>query len=195
MEYLYILLLKYRYVILFPLAIPLGPEINIIASFLASLGYLNIYIVYIIIVAGDVIGDSLWYWVARLGREHVVEKYGSRFGITSGRIFTAERHLHNHFYKTMIIGKVTNIVMLPIIIACGILRINYRKFIITAFSIDLCKDLIFTLIGYYFGVYYKTISTQINTFSRDATLFVLFVVAVYFGVKHLRTVLYERYEK
>lgn len=189
------LLLKYKYAILIPLSIPLGPEVNIPASFLASLGYFNIYAVYLIVVVGDVLGDGLWYWLARMGGVHIINKIGARLGVTEEKIKVAENHLHNHFYKTMFLGKLTNIVMLPIIMACGLLKINYRKFLLTALVLDIVKDLIFTVIGYYFGSSYKAIIANINNFSLIATIFLVAIVLLFVVLHYVRKWLSETYEK
>ncbi len=180
------LLLKYKYAILIPLSIPFGPEVNLPASFFASLGYFNVYVVYIIVVIGDVIGDGLWYWVARVGRSHFMTSVGSRLGLSEERIKTAEKNINAHFYKTMFLGKLTNIVMLPIIVTCGLLRVDYRKFLLTALVLDIVKDCIFTFIGYYFGSSYKIIIAHVNNFSIVATLFVALFILLLVAIQNFR---------
>ena len=73
--------------------------------------------------------------------------------------------------------------MLPIILASGLLKIDYKKFLIVCALIDIPKDLIITLIGYYFGSYYKTIDKDLNNFFLMTTTIVILVVIVYFGLR------------
>jgi len=57
MDYAFSLLLTYKYLILIPLAVVEGPIITVIAGFLITLGYMNIFLVYLIVIAGDLAGD------------------------------------------------------------------------------------------------------------------------------------------
>jgi membrane protein DedA with SNARE-associated domain len=45
--------------LLFPLAVVEGPIVTVIAAYLASLGYLNIFAVFAVVVAADLVGDSI----------------------------------------------------------------------------------------------------------------------------------------
>ena len=60
-------MLAYRYVILLPIAIIEGPIISVIAGFLVSIHAMEFWIVFGILVLGDVIGDMLLYGVCRWG--------------------------------------------------------------------------------------------------------------------------------
>lgn len=184
-----ILLSRYGYFLLLPIAIVEGPIITVIAAFLASTGVFNVYIVYAIAVTGDLIGDGLWYWIARSGSQKFLRgilKHGSKFGITEQGIEYAETRLKDNFLKTVLVGKITGILMLPIIIASGSLKVSYKKFVMTAQSIDVVKDLIFTSLGFFAGKYYLSINHDINTFFTASTVLVLICITVYLFVRYVR---------
>ena len=62
----------YGYWMMLPLMIIEGPIITIIASMLAKLGAFNIFIVFILSVAGDMIGDIILYYLGyKLGNSFV----------------------------------------------------------------------------------------------------------------------------
>ena len=50
------LLLTYKYLILFPIAVFEGPFAAIIVGFLSSSHIFNIFIVYLVVVLGDMVG-------------------------------------------------------------------------------------------------------------------------------------------
>jgi membrane protein DedA with SNARE-associated domain len=191
------LLSHYGYFLLLPLAIVEGPIVTVIAAFLASMGIFNIYAVYAIAIFGDFAGDSMWYWAARSQGErflHFVIRHGKKMGITNERVDGAEMMLKAHFYKTVVVGKVTNIVMLPIIIASGALRVPYRKFITATLSLDVPKDLIFTVVGFYFGKYFARIDSGLNKFYFSATA-LLVVGGIFFtGLRYVRAYFTKKYE-
>ena len=183
------LLSHYGYFLLVPIAIVEGPIITVIAAFLASAGVFNVYIVYMIAVVGDILGDGIWYWSARLGSRHFLRfvlKHGPRLGINEEKVTLAEAHLRNHFWKTIVMGKITNVVMLPIIIASGIIKISYKKFAVAVLSVDIPKDLFFTIVGFYFGKYYLSINGGINKFFYVSTGILLAGLAVFFIIKYMQ---------
>ena len=54
-------LVHYKYLALFPLTRVEGPIITVIMGFFSSLGYINFFFAYAIIVVGDLVGDAFHY--------------------------------------------------------------------------------------------------------------------------------------
>jgi membrane protein DedA with SNARE-associated domain len=145
--------------ILLPIMIVEGPIITVVASFLASLGILNVFLVYVLAYLGNVIGDAIYYSLGRYGRERFILRYGKYIGLTQARIEYIEVHYQKHFLKTILIGKVTEAPIVPILVAAGTSRVDFRKFLFTVSSIEIFKVLIFVCVGFYFGKFYKVINT------------------------------------
>src|SRR4051794_39487817 len=75
-------LMTYRYWILFPLACIEGPILSFFMGTLCALGYFNPFLVYPIMLAGDLIPDTILFYVGRRGkRAHLLEKYGPKIGL------------------------------------------------------------------------------------------------------------------
>jgi membrane protein DedA with SNARE-associated domain len=55
-------ILAYRYLVIIPGAIIEGPILSIICGLLIRLGVLGIVPTYLLLMLGDLIGDTLWYW-------------------------------------------------------------------------------------------------------------------------------------
>ena len=56
-----------------------GPVLAIIIGFLIHQGYLAFLPSYIILIFGDIIPDSAYYYLGRLGKhKNIIEKYGSK---------------------------------------------------------------------------------------------------------------------
>lgn len=74
------------------LGLPLpGETLIIVASGLAALGQLNIYLVATTAFAAAVIGDNTGYLIGRKFGRPVIVKHGSRIGISHERLAYAER--------------------------------------------------------------------------------------------------------
>ena len=175
----------YGYALLIPLAIIEGPVVTIIAAFMASMGVFNIFLVYLIAVMGDVVGDSLYYWLGRLGRRTFVLKYGARVGLTEARIQYAETNYNKHLWKVMIIGKIAQAPVILAIIAAGAAKINFKRFLMVVTVTTLIKAFVLVLIGYYFGKSYNLISHYFNNYVIGVWALLVFAIAGYFIYKKL----------
>ncbi len=165
MDQIIALLLTYKYFIILPLAIIEGPIITIISGFLASQGHLNIFFVYWLLVFADLIGDSLYYCLGRFGRKGLIEKWGHYIGITHSKLNSLENHFKNHSGKTIIIGKISHAVVIPILIAAGTAKMPFLKFIWFNFISTVPKSLILIIIGFFFGHAYKILNQYIDSFA------------------------------
>lgn len=172
-------LLNYRYLILFPLIVIEGPITVITAGITSSLGFLNVFIVYVIAVAGDLTGDALYYSVGRFGRTWL-DRWGRFIGMPKERLEKMEAHFHEHGGKTLVAGKLSHAVGAIVLVSAGIARISFRKFIFFNFWATLPKTLVLLLLGYYFGNTFIHLKHYFD-FAWLGTLFiVILLLAIYF---------------
>ncbi len=185
------ILIQFGYPLIFAVTIFEGPIVTVISSFLASLGYFNVVIIFAIVVSADLVGDTLWYFVGYFGRKHFIERYGHFFGITTERIFKLERHFSAHAGKTIFLAKITHAIGLPFIIAAGMARVRFKTFFSYSLWATLPKSLIFVLLGYYVGRSYQ----KINTVLKDFTIAVIMLVMAFGILYYLHHKYMEKYEK
>jgi membrane protein DedA with SNARE-associated domain len=150
-EHIFQLLIAYKYIILFPIVVIEGPIATVIAGFISSLGYLNFIVAYLVIVAGDVTGDCLYYAVGRFGREHFVERWGKYIGLNPQRVIHVEKHFDKHGSRTLFIGKMTHGIGSIFLVAAGLVKMPFSKFVTANLIATFVKSLLLILIGYYFG--------------------------------------------
>lgn len=113
----------YSYIIIFLLIIVEGPVVTISSSFLAASGYLNIFILYPLIVIADLLADIMWYFVGYLGKEKIIDRWGRFIGLTHERFRKLERlknKFKTHQGKILFTAKITHAVGFPIFIAAGL---------------------------------------------------------------------------
>ncbi len=184
-------LIRFGYPLIFVTTIVEGPIVTVIGSFLASLGYFNIFMVYTVVVSADIIGDMLWYSLGYFGRKHFIERYGHYIGITTERIVKMESHFSSHAGKTIFLAKITHAIGLPFIIAAGMARVRFKTFFSYSLWATLPKSLIFVLLGYYAGTSYK----RINTVLKDFTIAIIIIVIAFGVLYYLRQKYLEKYGK
>lgn len=151
------LLTTYRYVILFPLAAVEGPFVALAAGFLVSLGRLEFLPTFAIVILGDIIPDSFYYYLGRFGnRKNLIEKYGRRFRIVAKNFSLAERMWRNHPVKAMVFGKLAYGLSIPFLISAGLVKMPYGRFLLYGLPVTLPNYAIIIAIGYYLGNSYLT---------------------------------------
>ncbi len=138
------------YLLIFILMIIEGPIITTAASFAASLGYFNIFIIFALAVLGDLVGDTIYYAIGHFGRHRIVEKYEHIFKISKKLVITTENHFKNHLGKTLLIAKLTPLAV-PTLILAGASKVPLRKYVTWCMIIILPKIIFFTAAGFFFG--------------------------------------------
>ncbi len=156
------LLFAYRYFALFVIMVVEGPIITVIGGFLSSVGALNLYVTFAVVVIGDVVGDSIYYALGRWGRWGFIDRWGHYVGITRERVEKIERHFDKHSGKTLVLGKLTHAIGSIILFAAGVSRMSYWRFLWFNFVATLPKSLLFILVGFYFGASLMRINRILN---------------------------------
>lgn len=162
-------LINYKYLILFPITIIEGPIITIIAGFLSSLGVLDLLIAFAVIVIGDLVGDTMYYFIGRYGRGKFITRWGKYIGLSMDKVAMMERQFKKRGKALLIWGKISHVFGAMILVSAGIARIKYRDFIFFNFLATLPKSTILLLVGFYFGQAY----VRINKYF-DYTVFIMF---------------------
>jgi membrane protein DedA with SNARE-associated domain len=178
-----ILLIAHKYLFLFPFTVIEGPIVTVIAGFLSSLGYFNVFIAYGIIVIGDVAGDCLYYALGHYGGQRFVERWGRFFRVTRENVEKLENHFRNHSGKTLIIGKFTHAIGGVVLVAAGMAKMSLWKFIWYNFIATLPKSLILLLIGFYFGETYNKINRYLDYTAIGTIGLAIIFIGIYFIVK------------
>jgi membrane protein DedA with SNARE-associated domain len=178
-----ILLATYKYFFLFPVVVVEGPIITVIAGFLSSLGHLNIFITYMVVVAGDIAGDSMYYAFGYYGRRRFIERWGRFLGITLERVQRLEKHFKKHSGKTLITGKLSHAIGAVVLVAAGIAKVPFGKFFWYSLLSTLPKSLILLLIGFYFGEAYNKIKMYLDYTAIGTIGLAILFIAIYFITK------------
>ncbi len=184
LDQLILWLTHYKYFALFPLAVAEGPIITVIAGFFASLGYLNFWLAYIIIVIGDLAGDVVHYSFGRWGGRNFIDRWGKYLGVGPGQIETIEKQFTKRGDKLLFIGKMSHGVGGAFLIAAGLIKMPFNKFIFANMLATLIKSLVLLLLGFYFGHALSTINTYLERtalISIGAAIFAFLIYFFYFG--------------
>jgi membrane protein DedA with SNARE-associated domain len=169
----------YGYPLIFIGFIMGGPLVTTGVSFAASIGYFNIYAIIVLSLIAEPTGDSIYYWIGRFGRRTFIARLATRDSFAA-RLNTLESLVRTHMVKTIVISKLTPLAPAPSLMAAGIAKIPYRKFIGTCFMVTLPQTFVYVGIGYFFGSAYARVA---QTVENGVLLFAFALIATY-GIYH-----------
>ena len=183
----------YKYALIFPLAIVEGPIITIIGGFLSSIGQLNLLYTYLIVVAGDIVGDTGLYYLGKYGSKSFTFNWLKFIGITRERVLFAEKQFLRHPKKIFSVGKISHGGGAAVLFAAGLVKFPFRKFIMINIILTLIKSVILLLIGYYFGQAYVHIKQYLDYIAVLSGM--LFIVLYLLFIKYSSKYLYENTDR
>lgn len=172
-------LITYKYFILFPLSVVEGPIVTILAGSFIPVGLMNIFIAFPLIVAGEFLGDAIYYLIGSLGSGKFIERWGRYIGITRERVEIIENHYKKHTGKTLIIAKFSHFVGGAFMIAAGMAKVPYRKYFWFNLIATVPKTVLLILIGYYFGQAYVELNRGIGYVSAGVFLVAILLLVGY----------------
>lgn len=182
------------YFLMFIAMVVEGPVITSAAAFGAALGYFNIFIVFLLSIAGDLVGDFIYYGVGYFGRVRFVEKYGHKVGLTEKRLKHMERLIKTHPKKTLTAIKLAPMLPAPGLMMIGATRMPFGKYTWMTLLVALPKTILFMLLGYYFGSTYDRFSALFQNGEYFILAAIAGTVVIFYGYKQLSARLATRLE-
>lgn len=182
------LLITYRYIILVPISFFEGPMISVAVGFLIHLGYFALAPSYLLLLLGDIIPDTLYYYVGRYGhKKSWLQKFRSRSAFVDNNLPILEKLWHHHSFKTVFLSKLAYGLSTPLLISAGLVKTPAKKFLTYAYSVTVAQYAIFLFIGYYLGQSYTLAEKYLKSAGLlVAIALVIFIVAYWSLQKYAR---------
>lgn len=155
-------LLTHGYFFMFFLMIVEGPIVTLAAAFLASLGHFSLVAVFIVSLAGDLIGDLFWYYLGRRYGMRFVRGPGRYIGISESMITRMKGFFASHGGKTIFSVKSTTGLCLVTFVAAGVVRMDLKRFLYFSLLGGLVWSGTLVIFGYFFGSLYTEIAQYIS---------------------------------
>ena len=177
-------LLQYRYAIAYPLGIIEGPVVMMISGLLVRLGVFDFWPIYLVLIAGDLTGDIVWYFVGSHGARPLVRRFGHFINVTEENLEKAEELFRAHQTKILFISKLTTGFGFAIatLIAAGASKVPFKKYITINFFGEFIWAGFLFAIGYFLGNVYVSLGKSLR-WGFIIGLIIAFGFAVYgFGV-------------
>jgi membrane-associated protein len=173
-------LMAYKYWALFPIAVIEGPIITVAAGFLVALGIFNPFIAYVVIVIGDTVGDALHYAVGYFGGKSFIDRWGKYLGVSLETIVPLEKSFADKGHSFFFWGKALHGIGGALLIAAGLIRYPFGKFLISNVLGTLVKSALLLIIGFYFGQFLGRINSSLNIIAAIMFALVPIALVLYF---------------
>lgn len=150
------------YWILLPLMILEGPGVTMLAALLAAAGFFNVFVVFILSIIGDVVGDVLLYGAGWRWGMGFVRRVGRHIGITESLVLRMEKYFVRHGGKTIFVVKSTTGLCWATFTAAGIVKMPFKKFLLYSILGGLVWSGALVAVGYFYGYLWKEIEQYIK---------------------------------
>lgn len=177
------ILQQYGYVLVFLGAIIAGESFILAASFLAVVGFFNIYIVAGVSLAGILLSDNVWYLIGRDGKffiKHHFYRFCPQFIIR--RMESTRDNFKTHYKKILIFSKYIYGLRIISLVSCGYYhQIKYKTFFIYNLVGNLIWLALVVGVGYFLGFSWTTL----GDYNEYLKYIVIFGIIAFFVVRYL----------
>jgi membrane protein DedA with SNARE-associated domain len=150
------------YAIMFIVMLIEGAMVTYVAAFAASQNIFNIYIVAILAILGNTIGDIPFYLIGKFSRGILKSRFFRRFGLKKSSIKRFEENYKTHLGKTLAVVKITPGLPTPGLILAGVANVPFWKYMLYSFIIAVPATLFFVFAGFYSGIAFSTIENSLK---------------------------------
>lgn len=170
------------YVVIFPLSVIEGPVVAVIGGFLVSLGTLNWFLLYIILMLGDIVGDALYYALGRYGHGPIGQHIARWIGITPHRFNALSRAFHKYDTRILLWNKAQALGSVVLYFA-GAARMSFWRYMVVNTLGSAPKIALFQVIGYYFGRSFVQIQTYLDYAALASLILPVVLLVLYYALR------------
>lgn len=156
-----------------------GPIVAVVCGFLITLKILDPFLVYVILVVGDVIGDGIIYYIGYSGK-----RFLHYFKINQEKLEEAKIYFEENHKKAIIASKLVHGIGFTGLIAAGASHVPYKRYFKTCILISLVQSVIMIAVGVLFGHAYVQIGKYLDYYAAVVSLIVLFILLFIFIKKY-----------
>lgn len=178
MDYLILLIMKYKYGLLVPLAIIEGPTTMMASGVFMKLGFLDFIPAFVCLLVGDVLGDMIWYSFGFFGGRPFIKKFGKYIGVTEEKVNTVIKIFHDNHSKILFFSKITMGFGFAVVtlFTAGFVKIPFRRFVFWNVVGGLFWTSGLMLVGFVFGNIYLKVDSILGKISVIVLIVIAFFV-------------------
>jgi len=168
---------QWGYPVLFAAAWLEGFNSMIIGGFIASVGKLNIWLVFLVMTLGHTLSGVMWYAMGFFGGYKLLQRWGQYVWLDQERLERFREHFAKYGGRVIFITHITVGFTIAAVILAGALKMQFKKFMAYVFLGSLTWTAMTVFFGYTFGLSFRLLTQFIESFTRVTLLFFLLMGA------------------
>jgi membrane protein DedA with SNARE-associated domain len=191
----FVFIQNYDYFIAFVTMMLGGPIAVASTSFLASIGWFNIFAIYILALLGNLIPDLVLFNLGKIMRIDSIEKLIYKAGLSKKNLKNLESNLRNHTKKAIVLVKLTPLLSIPSILLAGFLKLPAKRFFSISIIVDFVNVTLFVLLGYFSGFFGWNILKILNLEKYIAPVAAIFFILLWLFIKKIMPKIIKVFKK
>jgi len=151
-----------------------GPVATLLGAAAASTGLMRPGLVFLAAAAGNLTADSLWYTLGYIGRIEWLLRVGQKLGVRREYLDRLQAGMHQHATRILFIAKLTVSLVIPSLIAAGLVRAPWKRWFPAIFAGEMLWTGSLVLIGFYTTEAIKRIEQGVGYVILVSTLVFIF---------------------
>lgn len=144
-----------------------GETMLLLASFYAGVDqHLQIPIVIACAALGAIMGDNIGYLIGRTGGRALVQRFGRYIFLKPEHLDRAEKFFARHGDKTVFFGRFISVLRAWSAFLAGVNHMPWRTFLFYNAAGGIVWAIVYGLLGYLAGRYFKNNFAQVETIAR-----------------------------
>jgi len=171
-------IISWGYPLMLLLMIVEGPIVTLGAAFMASSGFFNVFIVLILSILGDVVSDIILYYIGLLTEKGFLPKKRKFLNSNSNMVQVIKNSFKKKGAQIIFFTKATTGLCYVTFILAGMVRLNFKKFLLFSILGGFFWSGFVVGLGYYFGQIAEKIEGYIK-FSGWIVFFLAFLIITF----------------
>lgn len=166
-----------------------GPIATLLGAAAASAGLMHLDWVFVAAVIGNLTADSLWYTLGRVGKIDILLQLGQKLGLNRELLKGLQDGMCEHTTRILFFAKLTMSFMIPSLIAAGLVKAPWRRWLPAIFMGELIWTGSLALIGFYTTEAIKRIEKGVEYLALAGGM-IFILLLIFLG----RRLLWNRYK-
>ncbi|WP_370588889.1 hypothetical protein [Pseudonocardia sp. C8] len=128
-----------------------GPVVTVVAGSLAGAGLLDWWVVWLVVLAADVVSDTVFYLLGRGGRRPRVAPLLVRLGLTDRRRDALCDTVQDKLGNVVTGAKLVDVGAIPAFLAIGLAGVPYHRFLAWAAPVAAVRTAVLVAVGWGVG--------------------------------------------
>jgi membrane protein DedA with SNARE-associated domain len=156
----------FKYALIFVGSIIEGPILTVAVGFLLRSELFDLLPLFLALALGDLVGDTVWYWIGRRFAGPVLEKHGRFLTLTPEMYEKIKAKFHRHHSLILFTSKLTMGfgMALAMLMTAGASKIPFRSYIFWNALGEIIYLAALLSLGYFLGNLYGAIEKGFKTF-------------------------------